>query len=151
MNVHFINVQKILQQLFFPLNFTYLISIFALYMATLHKEFIPNPYTKTLTAGETTWRSPSNIALVKYWGKRAGVDRNLNLPAVGSLSMTLDGLRTVTTVAEAGEDGFVLDGLADFGVIAIAWQEASSNTLLAANMPSLAPAKHSTLAATVCR
>lgn len=51
----------------------------------------------------------SNIALVKYWGKRAGVDRALNLPAVGSLSMTLDGLRTVTTVAEAAEDGFTLD------------------------------------------
>ncbi len=38
----------------------------------------------------------SNIALVKYWGK-ADVERNL--PAVPSLSMTLDGLRTVTTVA----------------------------------------------------
>jgi len=52
----------------------------------------------------------SNIALVKYWGKRDGVDPKLNLPAVGSLSMTLDGLRTVTTVAAADVDGFVLDG-----------------------------------------
>lgn len=36
-----------------------------------------------------------NIALVKYWGKR---DEALNLPAVGSLSITLDRLRTRTTV-----------------------------------------------------
>ncbi len=54
----------------------------------------------------------SNIALVKYWGKRAGVDPALNLPAVGSLSMTLDDLRTVTTVGPAGQDTFVLDGTA---------------------------------------
>ncbi len=36
-----------------------------------------------------------NIALVKYWGKR---DAALNLPAVPSLSVTLDALRTRTTV-----------------------------------------------------
>jgi diphosphomevalonate decarboxylase len=37
----------------------------------------------------------TNIALVKYWGKRDGA---LNLPAAGSLSLTLDGLGTRTTV-----------------------------------------------------
>jgi diphosphomevalonate decarboxylase len=37
----------------------------------------------------------TNIALVKYWGKR---DAALNLPAAGSLSLTLDGLGTRTTV-----------------------------------------------------
>lgn len=37
-----------------------------------------------------------NIALVKYWGKR---DVALNLPAVGSLSITLDTFETRTTVA----------------------------------------------------
>ncbi len=36
-----------------------------------------------------------NIALVKYWGKR---DAALNLPAAGSLSVTLEGLTTTTTV-----------------------------------------------------
>ncbi len=36
-----------------------------------------------------------NIALVKYWGKR---DTALNLPAVGSLSITLDTLETTTRV-----------------------------------------------------
>lgn len=43
-----------------------------------------------------TARACANIALVKYWGKR---DPALNLPAAGSLSLTLDGLVTVTTVA----------------------------------------------------
>jgi diphosphomevalonate decarboxylase len=36
-----------------------------------------------------------NIALVKYWGKRDGA---LNLPATGSLSITLDALRSCTRV-----------------------------------------------------
>ncbi len=37
----------------------------------------------------------SNIALVKYWGKR---DPNLILPHNSSISMTLDNLHTTTTV-----------------------------------------------------
>lgn len=37
----------------------------------------------------------ANIALVKYWGKR---DSALNLPAVGSISMTLEALSTRTSV-----------------------------------------------------
>ncbi len=53
----------------------------------------------------------SNIALVKYWGKRPGTDRALNLPAVGSLSLTLTELRTETTVASASRDRFELDGV----------------------------------------
>jgi diphosphomevalonate decarboxylase len=36
-----------------------------------------------------------NVALIKYWGKRAAVG---NLPATGSLSVTLGGMRTQTTV-----------------------------------------------------
>lgn len=36
-----------------------------------------------------------NIALIKYWGKRAEAD---NLPAVGSMSVTLSALTTQTTV-----------------------------------------------------
>ena len=45
---------------------------------------------------KATARATSNIALVKYWGKR---DRALNLPATGSISVTLDALATTTTVA----------------------------------------------------
>jgi len=51
-----------------------------------------------------------NIALVKYWGK-SDVERNI--PAVGSLSITLDGLTTTTSVCfdpELGSDEFVLGG-----------------------------------------
>lgn len=51
-----------------------------------------------------------NIALIKYWGKR---DAAANLPAVGSISLTLDHPGTRTTVtfdAEASADVFELDG-----------------------------------------
>jgi diphosphomevalonate decarboxylase len=53
-----------------------------------------------------------NIALIKYWGKR---DFERNIPAVGSLSITLDGLTTTTSVffdTELGEDEFLLGGRA---------------------------------------
>ena len=57
-----------------------------------------------------TIRARSNIALVKYWGK---ADAQINTPAVGSLSITLDGLWTDTTVSfdeSAESDTLVLDG-----------------------------------------
>jgi diphosphomevalonate decarboxylase len=38
----------------------------------------------------------ANIALIKYWGKR---DIALNLPAVGSISLTLDALKTNTRIS----------------------------------------------------
>lgn len=46
-----------------------------------------------LKPGEVTWQSPSNIALVKYWGKKG-----FQLPANPSLSVTLSESRTETTV-----------------------------------------------------
>jgi diphosphomevalonate decarboxylase len=58
----------------------------------------------------TTARACANIALVKYWGKR---DARLNLPAAGSLSLTLDALVTTTQVSfdpGLAEDELVLDG-----------------------------------------
>jgi len=51
-----------------------------------------------------------NVALIKYWGKS---DRAQNLPAVGSLSVTLGALRTETTVefdAALRHDVLVLNG-----------------------------------------
>lgn len=51
-----------------------------------------------------------NIALVKYWGKR---DPERNIPAVGSISITLDTLTTTTSVSfdpALSEDTFSLDG-----------------------------------------
>jgi diphosphomevalonate decarboxylase len=55
-------------------------------------------------------RANTNIALVKYWGKR---DAALNLPAVGSLSLTLEGLSTRTSVVFDGKltaDELMLNG-----------------------------------------
>ncbi|MCA9601804.1 MAG: diphosphomevalonate decarboxylase [Polyangiales bacterium] len=52
----------------------------------------------------------TNIALAKYWGK---ADVRLNLPAVPSISLTLDGLFTETSVAfrrGLGDDRLVLNG-----------------------------------------
>ncbi len=51
-----------------------------------------------------------NIALVKYWGKR---DTLLNLPAVGSVSITLDTLVTKTQLrlSETREDELMLNGV----------------------------------------
>ncbi|MCG5053557.1 MAG: diphosphomevalonate decarboxylase [Myxococcales bacterium] len=58
----------------------------------------------------TAWAG-TNIALVKYWGKRPGA---LNLPAAGSLSLTLAELGTTTSVrflpATSGQDVVVLNG-----------------------------------------
>ena len=49
-----------------------------------------------------------NIALIKYWGKR---DLSLNLPAVPSLSVTLDQFRTRTALTwDVEADEVVLDG-----------------------------------------
>ncbi len=48
-----------------------------------------------------TARACANIALVKYWGKR---DSQLNLPAAGSLSLTLAALTTETTVSFGHDD-----------------------------------------------
>lgn len=44
---------------------------------------------------KSTAKAHANIALCKYWGKR---DSRLNLPAVGSISMTLQALSTQTAV-----------------------------------------------------
>lgn len=57
-----------------------------------------------------TARARSNIALVKYWGKAEGT---LNVPAVGSISITLDALWSDTEVVfdpALATDELVLDG-----------------------------------------
>ena len=51
-----------------------------------------------------------NIALIKYWGKR---DTELNLPAVGSISITLSGLYTrmhVDFTADLEADSLLVNG-----------------------------------------
>jgi diphosphomevalonate decarboxylase len=63
-------------------------------------------------SGKATAKACANIALIKYWGKR---DAERHLPTNGSISMALDDLTTVTTVAlqpEGTADSFSLDGRA---------------------------------------
>lgn len=48
----------------------------------------------------------ANIALIKYWGK---ADTERNVPAVGSLSLTLDGLETETSITPAAQRSYLLD------------------------------------------
>lgn len=50
-------------------------------------------YSKEVTSGKVTWKSPSNIALVKYWGKLEN-----QIPANPSVSFTLNNCATTTTV-----------------------------------------------------
>jgi diphosphomevalonate decarboxylase len=55
------------------------------------KDFIPTPYTNAVEKGTFTWSAPSNIALVKYWGKKAE-----QIPANPSISFTLKNCKTIT-------------------------------------------------------
>ena len=55
------------------------------------KDFILKTYPNTLKSGSVTWQSPSNIALVKYWGKKDN-----QIPANPSISFTLDACKTTT-------------------------------------------------------
>lgn len=59
---------------------------------------------------KTTVKASSDVALIKYWGKK---DEELRLPENGSISLILDGLDTTTTVEfqpDLSSDIFVLDG-----------------------------------------
>ncbi|NMH27146.1 diphosphomevalonate/mevalonate 3,5-bisphosphate decarboxylase family protein [Flavobacterium silvaticum] len=57
-------------------------------------QFIPTPYTNSVDSGNFTWSAPSNIALVKYWGKREP-----QIPANPSISFTLNKCKTITTLS----------------------------------------------------
>ncbi|PWL40280.1 diphosphomevalonate decarboxylase [Flagellimonas aquimarina] len=57
------------------------------------KDFLPNAYANLPARGKVKWKAPSNIALVKYWGKRAN-----QIPANPSISFTLDACATTTSV-----------------------------------------------------
>lgn len=71
------------------------------------KDFLPGPYGALPQEGEVCWKAPSNIALVKYWGKEKG-----QIPANASISFTLDHSATTTSIGfsrrEPGE-GFSFD------------------------------------------
>ena len=59
---------------------------------------------------KVTVQANANIALIKYWGKR---DEKLFLPTKSSLSVTLSGLKTITTVCKTEklkEDEIYING-----------------------------------------
>lgn len=58
-----------------------------------NKQFLSTPLEALPEAISTIWSAPSNIALVKYWGKYGE-----QLPKNTSLSFTLDTCRTLTKV-----------------------------------------------------
>ncbi|MEJ2112329.1 MAG: diphosphomevalonate decarboxylase [Flavobacteriaceae bacterium] len=63
------------------------------------QEFIPKTYSKEIESGKHTWSSPSNIALVKYWGKKKN-----QIPENPSISFTLDACKTTTTLSFSEKD-----------------------------------------------
>ena len=67
----------------------------AIFVSTMmiRTEFVPTGGEMEISLFKTTWTAPSNIALVKYWGKK-----ELQIPCNPSVSFTLDQCRTTTTV-----------------------------------------------------
>ena len=55
--------------------------------------FIPKSLKNTTEKASFTWQTPSNIALVKYWGKS-----NPQIPKNASISFTLNNCHTITTI-----------------------------------------------------
>lgn len=65
----------------------------------LKNHFIPKEYSNPIESGSYTWSSPSNIALVKYWGKKED-----QIPENPSVSFTLDACKTTTTLSFSKKD-----------------------------------------------
>lgn len=60
------------------------------------------------SSGGTAW-APSNVALVKYWGKR---NAELNLPVTSSLSVSLGSKGAFTHIKQEGViDGYIVNGV----------------------------------------
>ena len=60
----------------------------------LTSQFTPTNSSTNVTNGEISWSSPSNIALVKYWGKKEH-----QIPQNQSISFTLSECKTITNLS----------------------------------------------------
>jgi diphosphomevalonate decarboxylase len=60
------------------------------------KDFVFTTITNAIEKGNFQWSAPSNIALVKYWGKK-----DQQIPANPSISFTLYNCKTITKLALA--------------------------------------------------
>ena len=56
-------------------------------------QFISKPFSNSIEEISFTWQTPSNIALIKYWGKS-----NPQIPKNASISFTLNNCHTTTTI-----------------------------------------------------
>ncbi|KIA82650.1 diphosphomevalonate/mevalonate 3,5-bisphosphate decarboxylase family protein [Flavobacterium sp. AED] len=72
-------------------------------------DFIPSKYTHSVEKGNFQWSAPSNIALVKYWGKKDN-----QIPANPSVSFTLNNCKTITKLAFAKKQN---DGTFSFDLL----------------------------------
>lgn len=74
----------------------------------IENDFVFNGEFQLPLKGEVSWKAPSNIALVKYWGKKPN-----QIPANPSISFTLDACATTTklsyTKKEKPIDSFSFD------------------------------------------
>ena len=70
------------------------------------QDFILKSYNSNIDKGSVKWASPSNIALVKYWGKKAH-----QIPENPSISFTLLDCKTITEMTYTKKDnqGFSFD------------------------------------------
>ena len=71
--------------------------------------FIPKPYTQKVEAAKVQHRAPSNIALVKYWGKK-----DEQIPMNPSISFTLSNSYTETIMEIAPRTDFTTSFQIDF-------------------------------------
>jgi len=58
------------------------------------KDFVFSNFSNTIENGSFQWSAPSNIALVKYWGKKKN-----QIPANPSISFTLNNCKTITKLS----------------------------------------------------
>jgi diphosphomevalonate decarboxylase len=63
-------------------------------------DFILKSYNSNIEKGSVKWSSPSNIALVKYWGKKEH-----QIPENPSISFTLSDCKTITEVTYTKKEG----------------------------------------------
>ncbi|MAB47488.1 MAG: diphosphomevalonate decarboxylase [Flavobacteriaceae bacterium] len=70
------------------------------------EDFILKNYNSNVESGSVKWESPSNIALVKYWGKKEN-----QIPENPSISFTLSNCKTITklTYTKKESKGFSFD------------------------------------------
>lgn len=69
------------------------------FKALITQDFVFQGNDVELSKGSATWRAPSNIALVKYWGKT-----DPQIPKNPSLSLTLDACYTQTKLTYTPKD-----------------------------------------------